>query len=311
MNTSSNEIWKDWQNYRCFELREHRFREEMRPLFFQYLGITPDSQVLDAGCGTGVFGRYLAKGLQKGHVTGFDINAGAIEFGRSRLKELALDDQVTLEVADGFDLPYVTDQFDAVTNYTYIGVLSDPLAGFRELIRVCKPEGIVSCVTATQNIQSVQWQGDYPFAGARELQKLAALEQVIFGNFARQADVLRQSAEWTAFRYPKMFEACGLTDIHLYPFAHSICYNDDNLPLTYRKMQLLDETASEIEWVQGRYQDKQAIYNHYGFGDADLARLVELMGIKLDYLQKNFEWDQSYEWQGSMNFVVSGKKRLL
>mgnify|MGYP001019971652 CR=1 FL=1 len=46
----SNEIWKNDRNYTNWELRQPRFEEEMRPVFFQYLGITPGSHVLDGGC---------------------------------------------------------------------------------------------------------------------------------------------------------------------------------------------------------------------------------------------------------------------
>ena len=78
INNSSNEIWKAWQSYSGFENRSFRFTEDMRPLFYKWLGITPDSYVLDAGCGTGVFARYLAADITNGHVVGFDINQGFI-----------------------------------------------------------------------------------------------------------------------------------------------------------------------------------------------------------------------------------------
>lgn len=311
MNTSSNEIWKTWQGYKDFELREHRFREEMRPVFYRYLGITPDSHILDAGCGTGVFGRYLAMDLHKGHVTGFDINEGFIEFGKQRLKELSLEDKVTLELDDGFNLHYADSIFDAVTNYTYIGVLSDPMAGLRELIRVCKPNGTVSCVIATQSIQSVHWQGDYTFTDADELQRLSQQEREIYTCFALSGNDFHQSAEWHAFRYPKMFETCGLTEIHIYPFAHLICYNDEIYPYDYRKRLALDEVESEIAWIKNRYINKKEIYNEHGFTDSDISRLVSLLETKHEYLNHNFDHDKSYEWQGSMNFIVAGKSDLI
>ena len=124
MNTNSNKIWTEWQSYKGFEQRAYRFTDEMLPLFFKWLGINQHSHILDAGCGTGVFGRYLAGRLTNGQVTGFDINEGFIEYGKERLKELSLSGKVRLELADGFNLHYADNTFDAVTNYTYIGVLS-------------------------------------------------------------------------------------------------------------------------------------------------------------------------------------------
>ena len=85
VNKSSNEIWKSWQSYSGFENRSFRFTDDMRPLFYKWLGITPESYVLDAGCGTGVFARYLAADMNGGHIDGFDINEGFIRYGKEKL----------------------------------------------------------------------------------------------------------------------------------------------------------------------------------------------------------------------------------
>ena len=308
VNTASNEIWKAWQNYSGFESRSYRFTEDMRPLFFRWLGITPDSYVLDAGCGTGVFARYLAADLDGGHIEGFDINPGFIEYGRQKLKELGLADKVTLTLDDGFQLSYPDHTFDAVTNYTYIGVLSDPVAGLREMIRVCKPGGVVSCVVATNSIPRIVWQGDYPFDGADELQRLYREESDIFSKYARKATDFNQSEEWHALRYPKMFEVCGLTHIQIHPFAYTFCYHDEKYPLSYRKELLKGEIRDEINWIVDRYHDKSEIYHEHGFDDSKLERLVELMNRKLTYVDRFLENDRSFEWTGGFNFIVTGVK---
>ncbi len=308
IDTSSNEIWKAAQRPDSFETRSHRFREEMRPVFFEWLGITPECSVLDGGCGSGVFTRYLAQGLLSGHITGFDINEGSIEFGRKKAKELDLDRRMTLETADGFSLHYVDDTFDAVTNYTYIGVLSDPAAGLKELIRVCKPGGVVSCVIATNAIPYVSWQGGYPFDGAEELQRLASLENIIFGSFARNASDFKQSDKWDAFRYPKLLEFCDLTEIRMYPFGHLICYSDAAYPLEYRRQLAISETEEEISWLASRYTGKEVIYLKHGFSRGDFDRLTQLLSVKLEYLKEHFDTDKSYEWHGGFNFIVTGRK---
>ncbi|MBQ9132897.1 MAG: class I SAM-dependent methyltransferase [Clostridia bacterium] len=307
-NNSSNDIWKAWQSYSGFENRSFRFTDDMRPLFYKWLGISPNSYVLDAGCGTGVFARYLAVDLDKGHIDGFDINQGFIEYGNKKLKELNLTEKVTLKIDDGFDLSYADNSYDAVTNYTYIGVLSDPVAGLREMIRVCKPGGVVSCVVATNSIPPIVWQGDYPFDGANELQSLYRTESNIFSKYARKATDLKQNQEWHALRYPKMFDICGLKHIAIHPFAYTFNYNDETYPLAYRQELLKSEITDDINWITSRYTEKKDVYIEHGFGEDKFNRLIELMKRKLDYVSEHFADDNSFEWIGGFNFIVTGIK---
>jgi len=79
---------------------------------------------------------------------------------------------------------------------------------------------------------------------------------------------------------------CGLAEIHIYPFAHLICYNDEIYSFDYRKKLALDEVESEMAWVKSRYHDKKEIYNDHGFTDSDLSRLMILLETKHEYLNR-------------------------
>ncbi|MDW7657451.1 MAG: hypothetical protein SCM11_09795 [Bacillota bacterium] len=179
----------------------------------------------------------------------------------------------------------------------------------KELIRVCKPNKIVSCVVATNAIPPVSWQGDYPFAGADELHKLTRRETEIFSRYARKATDFNQSEEWHALRYPKMFDICGLADVSVYPYAYTLNYSDHKLPFDYRCELLIGEIEDEIQWLESRYTEKREIYAEHGFDENLFKRLMELLNIKLVYVQNNFDHDKSYEWQGGFNFIVTGTKK--
>jgi ubiquinone/menaquinone biosynthesis C-methylase UbiE len=304
LNMKSNEIWKSENNFDNWELRKHRFAGEMRPIYFRYLGITPESNVLDGGCGTGVFTRYIARGHKGGKIVGFDISKNLVEYGNIKIAEEKLSDTCKLVEADGFELPFAEDSFDAVTNYTYLGVLSDPVAGLKELIRVCKKGGTVSAVFPGS---SIAWKGEYPYEFADRLQELNRRQEEIYSkHIFNPSAVYFQSKEWPSSRYPKMFDMCGLKDIHIYSVSSSFSYSDRRWPLEYRKYQINTGINDEIRIITER--SKITEFEDYGFTEKDFAELIELLKKKQKYLLDNIETDKSFEVGAWLTIIVTGTK---
>ena len=235
-NTSSNTIWTDARNHDGFELsRPQLFREETRDLFFTYFRINSKHHVLDGGCGPGVLTRFLAKGMTTGFVTGFDISKHFVEYGNNKIKEAGLCGKAKIVVDDGFALSFPDNTFDIVVNHNYLSVLSDPVAGLKELIRVCKPGGNISVSTGASASTSTggvhmggvhYWAGDYPLEGKERLKELT--DQ--YNNAWRSVfttSALNQSHEWPSGRYPRLFSTCGLTNISIMPVGAAFAFNDN------------------------------------------------------------------------------------
>ena len=301
INFNSTEYWKNAACYDSFELRSHRFRDEMLPVLFNWLGISENSNVLDGGCGTGVFTRYLAKGLTFGHITGFDISRVFIDFGNKKLIELGIEQKVTLETADGHKLHYPDIHFDAVTNYTYLDLLENQVVGLKEFVRVCKKGGLVSTFGSTTAGAGGGFTGNYPFDGAERLIILLDKSYEIFND-------LFPKRKLTRLNEPVLFESCGLSEINIYPFAHLMCYNNANLPIEYRKTLAVNETSDEMRMSKARYGENEAKYNERGFTSENQQELVSLLERKIEYLTNHFEEDKSYEWRGGFNYIVTGMK---
>ncbi|MGI6705821.1 MAG: class I SAM-dependent methyltransferase [Clostridia bacterium] len=301
----SNEIWKNESNYNNWELRKHRFSEEMRPIIFQYLGITPESNVLDGGCATGVFTRYIARGLKSGKIIGFDISKNLVDYGNARIADEKLSDICKLVEADGFELPFAENSFDAVTNDTYLGVLSDPVAGLKEMIRVCRKGGTVSAVFPGH---SVTWKGEYPFDFDVRLHELYERQEGIYKKHILNTSAMYfQSTEWPSSRYPKMFDICGLKDIHIYSVASSFSYSDRRWPLEYRKYQIDTGINDETRIISQRSQITE--FEKHGFTKRDFAELIELLKKKQKYLLDYIETDKSFEMNAWLTMIVTGTKQ--
>ena len=99
--------------------------------------VRPNSNVLDAGAGTGLVGLALAEhGFQ--NLTAMDLSEGMLKEARNKNVYKSFD-QMTL----GEHLDYETNSFDAVIT---VGVMTLGHAGpesFDELIRITKPQGYI------------------------------------------------------------------------------------------------------------------------------------------------------------------------
>lgn len=301
MNNKSNEIWMKESNFDNWELRKHRFPEEACPLFYQYLGVTPESYILDGGCGTGVFTRYLAGGLRTGKVIGFDISRHLIDYGNQKIAEENLTEVCQLIEADGFNLPFEDNTFDAVTNYTYLGVLSDPEAGLKEMIRVCRKGGIVSAPFAATR---AGWNDEYEWKGSDRLKELINKQEEIFQKHILKHNYYR-SSEWPDSRYPTLFDRCGLKDIHIYSVSSAFSLSDSRWPEDYRRYQI-NGIGNEIRMIKERRLIKE--YEDFDFTDKEFNELIELLEQKRDCLLKNINSNNSFNWEAWLTVIVTGMK---
>ena len=95
------------------------------------------THVLDAGCGPGGNGAWLAR---YGHVTGVDLAVAALEFVRSRRPEIA-------PVRGRLDaLPLADSSIDVAIAITVLYTVADDIGAIHELARVLRPGGVLVVV---------------------------------------------------------------------------------------------------------------------------------------------------------------------
>ena len=313
-DTSSNSIWVDADCYDGFEMsRPQLFREETRDLFFNYFRINPTDNVLDAGCGPGVLTRFIAKGLTDGMVTGFDISKNFVEYGNEKIKEVNLSHKAKIVLDDGFALSFPDNSFDAVVSHNYLGVLSDPVAGLYELIRVCKPGGNISISFGTSVSTGIGvggghfWAGEYPLEGMERLSELTDKYNQVYRKVVTTSS-LKQSHEWPSGRYPKLFSKCGLTNISIMPVGSAFAYDDNYWSDEYRVKKITLDINDEIRIIIENNQDPK--FSEKGFTNTDCEELVELLRRKQNYLLENYPADDSWEWSAGLNCIVTGTKPI-
>jgi demethylmenaquinone methyltransferase/2-methoxy-6-polyprenyl-1,4-benzoquinol methylase len=105
--------------------------------------VPKNGQILDVAAGTGDWTITLAKELDKGHVTGFDLSPEMLAVARKKVVAAGVSFWVTLTQGDAMNLPYANDTFDLVTIGFGLRNLPDPVKGMAELYRVLKPGGML------------------------------------------------------------------------------------------------------------------------------------------------------------------------
>jgi demethylmenaquinone methyltransferase/2-methoxy-6-polyprenyl-1,4-benzoquinol methylase len=101
-------------------------------------------QILDVATGTGDLAIAAAKAIPEATITGVDISEGMLEVGRKKLKELSLDQQISLHTGDSEALPFDANTFDAVTCAYGVRNFEHLEAGLRDMHRVLRPGGKIA-----------------------------------------------------------------------------------------------------------------------------------------------------------------------
>ncbi len=109
-------------------------------MLIEFSGATKLDTVLDVACGPGLVACEFAK--IAGQVTGIDITAKMIEQAEIRQRDNGLDN-ISWNVGTAFPLPYKSDSFSIVVSRYSFHHFLNPHAVLHEMIRVCKPDGIV------------------------------------------------------------------------------------------------------------------------------------------------------------------------
>ena len=104
------------------------------------LDLSPDSTLLDLGCGVGGPAR-MAAARHGCTVTGIDLSQDFVDLARALTERLRLSSQVTFEVGSATDLPFDDGSFDrAMLNHVGMNI-PDKATVFAEARRVLKPGG--------------------------------------------------------------------------------------------------------------------------------------------------------------------------
>jgi ubiquinone/menaquinone biosynthesis C-methylase UbiE len=100
--------------------------------------LSPDQEVLEIGCGTGIVSLGIAPFVKS--VVATDISPEMISIAKGKAENLSITN-VEFRVCDGYSLPYDGQAFDVVLLFNVLHFVKEPTALLHEAHRLLKPSG--------------------------------------------------------------------------------------------------------------------------------------------------------------------------
>lgn len=101
--------------------------------------LKPGADILDVGCGTGLFGQELSEKLDC-RIEGLDISAASLELARAR----GCYDRLKLHDLQIIPLPVADNAFDAATCIGVLTYIEDPADLLADMCRTVRPGGFIT-----------------------------------------------------------------------------------------------------------------------------------------------------------------------
>ncbi|MFC4496218.1 methyltransferase domain-containing protein [Streptomyces ovatisporus] len=124
-------------------LRSHTWRTAANSAAYLVGELSPDTHLLDVGCGPGTITADLAALVPGGRVTGLDAVPDVLEQARANAAARGLSN-TAFTTGDVHALGFADDSFDVVHAHQVLQHVGDPVGALREMRRVCRPGGMVA-----------------------------------------------------------------------------------------------------------------------------------------------------------------------
>jgi SAM-dependent methyltransferase len=124
-------------------LRSHRTRTAENSAAYLLPELRPGLSLLDVGSGPGTITADLAARVAPGRVTALETAARVLQHTRDEVTRRGCT-TVDFVVGDVLELDFPAGSFDVVHAHQVLQHIADPVAALREMVRVCRPGGVVA-----------------------------------------------------------------------------------------------------------------------------------------------------------------------
>lgn len=280
--------------------RKYIFNDDLLPSLIKYIGVKKGDKLVDLGCGTGTFTRYLAKGLGKEcEVIGVDSDRQYIEYAQKKVVEEDLVDCIDFIESDVYNLPFEDETIDSITDHTLLINLDNPDRFIKEELRVLKKGGSISTSTFLFNYYPPSRAINNP-----EFDQLLKIQQKVY-KFYKDHIFPRsflEGNELNIYLMMKRYKNLNIQDIQIngfFPLFSPDDYRNKDIRRQWLKEQLAVH-SNDIQVILSN-QEYLAIC---GIEENELNLALKLLEERYHYELDN----TTYIFTNSMEVIISGKK---
>jgi ubiquinone/menaquinone biosynthesis C-methylase UbiE len=265
-------------------------------LYAHFLNIQPRQKIVDVGCGTGDFSRFLARlSGGKAKILGIDSNPKSIPAAISDTEKAGLSTVVSYKVGDAFKIPLRDDYADLTTCRTLLMHLTDPLKAVKEMARITKPGGQVVAVEGGK-MSSFYDPDDEQYAN---------LANRSYDAWVKGIKKLEGKEFKIGEKLPGIFRDAGLAGIKAEVQADAWLYSDPRRKITDIKEEL---TYEQSIFKERRRKDRKYLLA----GGMPNSKITEYFNRAKTRMQTLLSDDDSirndHSFYGASLILVSGTK---
>ncbi|MGI6069856.1 MAG: class I SAM-dependent methyltransferase [Blautia sp.] len=267
----------------------------------QSCGIESGMRILDVGCGTGLFTRYLSKGTSNVSYTGLDIDQGFLK----EAKSVENGNTVRYVYGSAYEMPFEDESFDGVVSHTFFNCADRPKEAIAEMKRVCRPGGRITTVSSMSLGYETWNNGYYPLEcdWAETIPRFQNKMARVLSELG--CGLMDFNRGFGASKLPRFFYVSGLKDIGIYalprifslsnwacPRRKKECYVENLYLGEKKKMENIMELTEFLKKVP----------------EEECREYLQQLKARRDFWMEHLDDNGIWDWFGAAAVVVSGRK---